>query len=146
MTWSGRMSRSYWTKSLPPLKSSKFWPKPPKWEMISTSNKPLCPQPQGMREQRWPRYQQENKQFPKQNTTGTQMIWGGGQIEETSLYLPSSGETKKGQGQATKLFLYNRALMTLPLPFYSILKMQFRNIPQWTQSHRLGRFSSRTNF
>jgi hypothetical protein len=32
------------------------------------------------------------------------------------------------------------------LSFYSILKVQFKNIPLWTQSHRWGRFSSRINF
>jgi hypothetical protein len=37
-----------------------------------------------------------------QSPAVTQMIWR--TMEETSLYLSSSGGTKKGQGQATKLF------------------------------------------
>jgi hypothetical protein len=28
-----------------------------------------------------------------------------------------------------------------PLPFYSLLRMLSKSIPQWTQSHRWGRFS-----
>jgi hypothetical protein len=39
-----------------------------------------------------------------------------------------------------------KALMKTPLPFYSILRTLSESIPQWTQSHKWERFSSKINF
>jgi hypothetical protein len=124
MTWNDVMH-------LPPLKSSKFWPRPPKWEMIFTFNGPYVPSPS-----EWGnRYAPDAKTGT--NSSPADPCWDLNDLGDKwrrhhFIYLVVEGlkRAKVKPLNYSQVTSVQQGLMNLPLLFYSILKTQFKNIPQ----------------